>query len=155
MKDVPMGFDIKHMKPNKKGRYQQGAIHPGNCHKLYESQQNKPVIYRSSYELKFIQWCEMSPRVLQWGNECIKIPYMLGKECHSYYPDFVLTMDNGEKWVVEIKPKAQTQKPLSNNTYAQEQWLKNMAKWKAAIAFCDQHGLKFKIFTEDTIERLK
>lgn len=147
-------MDIKKLKPDKKSRYKQGAVSPATCRKLFESQRNKPIIYRSSYEWRFINWLEHSTRVKRWGSECIAIPYVLGGKTHTYYPDYVVEIDTGDVWVVEIKPKNQTRKPTNQNTYAWEQWLKNKEKWRYAIDYCNKHNLSFKIFTEDVINRL-
>ena len=147
-------MDIKKLQPNKNSRYRQGAVHPDACRKLFESQRRKPIIYRSSYEWRFINWLEHSPKVKRWGSECMNIPYTLGGVFHTYYPDFVVELVNGTIWVVEIKPKNQTHKPSNQNTYAWEQWLKNKEKWRYAIDYCNKHNLSFKIFTEDTINRL-
>lgn len=153
-----MSHDIKELKPQRgsKSRYKQGYINPGVCKKLFPGQENIPIIYRSSYELKFVEWCEKSDKVKHWGSECLKIPYysVLDKKQHSYYPDYVLELTSGEIWVVEIKPYSQTKKPINENCWASKEWIKNMCKWKAAQDFCKSRGLKFKIYTEHTIENL-
>lgn len=148
--------NIKELHPSKKSRYKQGYINPACCKKLFESLSNTPIIYRSSYEKKFLTWCEQSDKVLRWGSECLSIPYTskLDRKKHTYYPDYVLEMTNGEIWVVEIKPWSQTQKPNPNNQWAVEEWIKNISKWEAAIQFCASHNMKFRIFTERTIENL-
>lgn len=51
-----------------------------------------PVIYRSSYELKFIEYLENAVKigkVKRWGSEITTIPYydFKGKK-HRYFPDF-------------------------------------------------------------------
>ena len=33
------------------------------------------VVYRSLWERKFMDWCDKTPRVLQWWAEEIAIPY--------------------------------------------------------------------------------
>ena len=33
------------------------------------------ITYRSSWELKFMKWCDFSPSVLEWGSETAIIPY--------------------------------------------------------------------------------
>jgi hypothetical protein len=146
-------MDIKQLKPQK-GRFKQGVVHPNSCKKIFESQRDKPIIYRSSYEWRFINWCEHNENVRSWGSECLCIPYVLGNSHHRYYPDFVVEMVTGEVWVVEIKPKSQTEKPKSQSNYAWEQWLKNKEKWRAATTYCSLHNYKFKIFTENVINRL-
>lgn len=146
---------IKSLKPSKKSRYKQNYINPKSCKKLFESQQNEPIIYRSSYEKKFIRWLENSDKVLHWGSECLCIPYTgADGNQHRYYPDFVVEFANGTKSVIEIKPYSQTVRPDPRCQWAVEEYKKNVLKWVAATEFCKKHGLTFQIVTEHTIARL-
>jgi len=149
-----MGHNIKHLRPKKNSMFKQGYINRDMCKKLFESTRTEPIIFRSSWEKKFIEWCESSALVLRWGSECCPIPYVIGKETHTYYPDFILTTTTGETWMVEIKPYNETQRPKQPNSYAWNVYCKNMCKWRAAIAFCQARGWKFKVFTEKTINKL-
>jgi hypothetical protein len=146
---------IKSLKPSKKSRYKQGYVNPKSCKKLFESQQNEPIVYRSSYEKKFIQWLERSDKVLHWGSECICIPYTgADGKPHHYYPDYVVEFVNGNKCLIEIKPYALTLKPDPRCEWAMEEYKKNVLKWLAADEFCKRNGLSFKVITEHTIGRL-
>lgn len=150
---------IKGLRPKKNGRYKQGYVNPKACKKLYESQENRPIIYRSSYERRFIQWLETSRQVVRWGSECVSIPYVspIDNKTHTYYPDYIMELDNGETVLVEIKPWHETQPPPAGtpqNTYVWTTWVRNSAKWDAALRFAAKHGMKFKIFTEHTIDKL-
>lgn len=146
---------IKSLKPSKKSRYKQGYINPKSCTKLFESQQNEPIIYRSSYEKKFIRWLEKSDRVLRWGSECICIPYTgADGQPHHYYPDYVVEFTNGTKSLIEIKPYNQTVRPDPRCQWAVEEFKKNVLKWLAAEEFCKRNGMSFKVITEHTINRL-
>lgn len=145
-------MNIKNLKPNKKSRYSQGYLDPRSCKKYIDS--SHPIIYRSSYEKKFIIWCENNPNVERWGSEVIQIPYKIKGSNHTYNPDFYVEMSNGEKWLVEIKPKHQTTKPTNENSWLMNEWIKNNYKWRAAMIFCESKGIKFKILTEDTIRLL-
>lgn len=146
---------IKNLKPNLNSRYKQGYIDPRSCKKLFPQLKHDKIIYRSSYEKKFIIWLENSKIIKYWGSECFNIPYMMmdGK-IHNYYPDYFVELENGECWVVEIKPYNQTQKPINENCWGYKEYIKNMCKWKATQEFCKSKGYKFKIFTERTIEQL-
>ena len=149
-------INIKQFKPNKRGRYEQGYINPSSCKKLFKSQSNEPIIFRSSYERTFVYWLESCKEVKQWASECIKIPYeYIDGKIHNYYPDYVVEMVNGDKIVIEIKPKNQTIRPVNENSKSYEMYIKNMCKWKAAKRYCEANGCKFQILTEDTISRLK
>ena len=86
----------------------------------------------------------------------MSIPYVLAtdKTVHTYFPDYVVEMVDGEKWIVEIKPYSQTQKPMNENSWLWDAYTRNMSKWIAAKRFCEDRGLKFKILTERTIDML-
>lgn len=151
--------NIKLLKPNRNARTRQGYVNPLKCHRLFESQKIIPIIYRSSWEFKFMQWCETSPNVRHWGSECVPIEYTLISDntTHTYYPDYIVELNSGECWLVEIKPFAQTQRPRSpydSNSVEWKTYIKNYCKWKAAKDFANRNGLKFKILTEHTIEKL-
>ena len=111
----------------------------------------EPIIYRSSYEKKFIQWLESSPKVIRWSSEAIEIPYIFNGSTHRYYPDFYAETSDG-KYIFEIKPLSQTKSP--KNDYEAKQYAKNLSKWAAAKAFCEERGLKFRIITEHTLSKL-
>lgn len=146
--------DIKQLKPSRSSRYSQGYINPSSCKKVIDK--HAPIIYRSSYEKKFIYWLESNPRVVRWGSECCKIPYLyIDGKMHTYYPDYYMEMDDGTKVLIEVKPANQTQPPKNENSWAQREWSKNTCKWKAAMEFCKAKGFEFKILTERTINKLK
>lgn len=151
-----MHHNIKDLKPSANSRYKQGYIDPGSCKKLFPGLCHECIITRSSWERKFIYWCESNPNVKRWGSECITIPYILATDGsnHNYHPDFVVEMANGETWVVEIKPQSQCKRPLKEDGWLWNAYTHNMSKWVAAKKFCEDRGLKFKIFTEQTIAQL-
>lgn len=149
-------MDVKKVKPNN-NRYQQGYVNPKACKKLFPSLHNDLIIYRSSYEKRFIHWLESSDKVKYWGSECFHIPYIsrIDGLTHKYYPDYFVEMVDGSKLVIEIKPYEQTHKPVNeSNGWARREWIKNVSKWTAAQEFCKKNGLQFKILTEKTINRL-
>ena len=146
---------IKQLKPSKHSRYEQGYINPTACKKLFDSQRTEPIIFRSSYERRFVNWLESNPNVKHWGSECVRIPYTyVDNQTHGYYPDYVVEMQNGDVILIEIKPKNQTIKPDVENTWAYDTYMRNMCKWKAAKKYCEDRKLKFQILTEDTIMKL-
>ena len=148
-------MNIKQLKPSKNGRYKQGYINPRSCKKLFEQFSRDNIIYRSSYELKFIMWLENNDKVKRWGSECFYIPYLyFDGTTHKYYPDYFVEMVDGSKMVIEIKPYNQTQKPVNENSWAAKEYAKNICKWKAAMGFCESKGYIFKVLTEKTINQL-
>jgi len=123
------------------------------------------IIYRSMWEKKFMIFCDHTSTIVEWGSEEIIIPYRspIDGRVHRYYPDFyikILTKSGKyEKYVIEVKPKRQTQKPNEKpkrKTAAWKRevltWIKNRAKWDAAEDFCEDRQMKFKILTEDHLK---
>lgn len=146
---------IKNFKPSRKSRFKQGYVDPNSCKKLITEFRSQPIIYRSSYERKFMQWLESSRKVKRWASECIEIPYLwVDGKWHKYYPDYYVEMEDGTKTVIEIKPYNMTQSPETDNPRALKEYSKNVCKWKAALEFCQKKGFKFQILTERTIENL-
>lgn len=118
----------------------------------------KIPLARSSWEFVFMKMLDEHPGVEHWASESIQIPYrdpLTGKYT-IYVPDFFVqyTDKNGKKHaeVVEVKPQSQT---LRENTgksqYNQAQYIKNLAKWEAAVAWCKQKGIKFRVVNEGDI----
>ena len=121
------------------------------------------IIYRSLWERKFMVYCDRNDRILEWGSEEFFIPYRspLDGKIHRYLPDFyvkVKTKQNTiKKWVVEVKPKAQTRPPRTpkrkTKKYITEvrNYAINDAKWKNAIEYCKDRNMEFIIITEDEL----
>ena len=136
-----------------KGRYK-----PINPSKYKGNPTN--IIYRSSWELKFMRFCDLRDDVIEWQSEEIIIPYRhpLDGKIHRYYPDFRVKVKNKtnkiENWIIEIKPYKFTKEPIpqkrKTRKYINE--VKNYAinsyKWDAAKYFCKKRDWKFKILTE-------
>lgn len=152
---------------NKKKWYQ-GYVPKELC-KKYKNPINTTEdipIFRSSWEYKFIKWLENSDSVRYWSSESIPIMYIMpGGDTHTYWPDFFVEMRNGKKYLIEIKPDIQTHKPSQilkkkyNQNPIQAQyifmtWTKNIRKWISAKKYCEEHGLIFKIITENIINKL-
>ena len=149
---------IKNYTPRKNSHYHQGIIKPQQCKKLFESCNKDNIIYRSGLELNFIKWCEMSPKVIKWASEPICINYISRQDnkMHRYFPDFMFEHISGTKYIVEIKPYAQTIKPKNTaSDYEKNAWVKNTDKWKATIEFVSkQKNTKFIIITEKFFDNL-
>ena len=118
------------------------------------------VIYRSSWELKFMKWCDNNSSVLEWGSETVIIPYRspVDNQLHRYFVDFYIRVQdrNGKvsKYLVEIKPERFTKPPSVPKKQTKKfidevfQYGTNQAKWKAAEEFCQNHQMKFLVLTE-------
>tara|TARA_R110002167_G_scaffold247369_1_gene452981 strand:- start:257 stop:703 length:447 start_codon:yes stop_codon:yes gene_type:complete len=117
------------------------------------------IIYRSSYELKFMNWCDISDSVMEWGSEEIVIPYIspLDNRVHRYFVDFYVKVSSKDKiryCLVEVKPFRFTQEPKipkrKTKRFLNEvkQWGVNLSKWEAAKEFCLDRNWEFMIITE-------
>ena len=117
------------------------------------------IIYRSLWEFQFMRHLDLSSDVIQWSSEETIVPYRspLDNKIHRYFPDFIYTqiIDNERKtYMVEIKPSIYTKEPKiktkKTKRYLNEvkSYVVNLAKWKAAKAFCEKKGWNFYIKTE-------
>lgn len=139
-----------------KGRYR--VVNPGK----YKGDA-QDVIYRSSWELRFMKWCDINPSVLEWGSETVVIPYKspVDNKLHRYFVDFYITVRDKNsvvtKYLVEIKPEKFTKPPeipkKKTKRFIDEvfQYGTNQAKWKAANEFCMDRGIKFIVLTENDL----
>ena len=140
-----------------KGRYI-----PRNIRKYRGDYKN--IIYRSSWELKFMKYCDLNDSILEWGSEEVVIPYRspLDNRIHRYFVDFYIKVEdmNGQikKYLIEVKPKRQTAPPpkpkRQTKRYISEvtEYAKNQAKWKAATEVCEDRQWSFMIITEDELK---
>tara|TARA_B110000495_G_scaffold145319_1_gene128242 strand:- start:3781 stop:4239 length:459 start_codon:yes stop_codon:yes gene_type:complete len=116
--------------------------------------------YRSSWELKFFRWCDLNQNIIEWNSENVIIPYRIGGtgKPRRYIVDNTVSLKKGNKiikYLVEIKPYAQTQPPKPHGNkkrstiiYEQYSYAKNISKWKAAKQWCKKNGYEFLILTE-------
>jgi len=119
------------------------------------------IIFRSLWERKFMVFCDNNPSILEWGSEEVIIPYRCPTDgrVHRYFPDFYIKVRErtGQitKYIIEVKPKKQTQPPNDKNrrTSAYKRaaltFMKNRAKWDAAQDFCEDRQMNFLILTEE------
>jgi hypothetical protein len=121
-------------KPNTSDRAKtkQGYYRPVNKDK-YVGDANL-IIFRSSWEFAFAKWCDLSPSIVRWSSEPVKIPYYdrvskleecarlkldpnnpANWEVKNYNTDFWMEIQksNGvnEKVFIEIKPSYKLIKP--------------------------------------------
>lgn len=118
------------------------------------------ITYRSSWELKFMNYCDQRSNVLAWSSEETIIPYIspIDGIAHRYFVDFKMTIRNLDgtvtTYLVEVKPEKYTKEPKKpkrqSKKYFDEaiMWCTNQAKWEAAKKYCDRKGYKFIILTE-------
>ena len=138
-------------------RYKQGKYIPRLPKKYKGDYRN--IVYRSSWEYKFMQWCDNTSSVIEWGSEEIAIPYISPVDCkrHKYYPDFYVKVKN-KKYMVEVKPTRQTKEPKTQKKITKRYvtevvtYSVNKAKWKAAEEFCKDYGWEFMLITEKELK---
>lgn len=150
---ITLGY---YMKGIRKGYYT--PRHP----EKYVGDLNK-IIYRSSWELSFMNFLDNNEAIEKWGSEILAIPYIKPTtgRVHKYYPDFWLKYKNknGEtvQELIEVKPEKQTKPPTTvgkkkkTQLYEAITWSINKAKWKSAKLFCDKYGINWRILTEREI----
>ena len=125
--------------------FHQGYFFPNNPGKYRGDPEN--IIYRSGWERIAFQYCDSNPRVIAWASEERFIPYYMrgSRYTYRYYPDLLIYYDSKETVMVEIKPKKERLNPS----------LRNQCKWAAACAYCRDRDWQFRIWTEDTIEKIR
>ena len=118
---------------------------------------NGKPIFRSGWEMAFMNFCDNNENILQWASEPVRIPYrnpITGKMT-MYVPDFLVTYrgpnNTTRAELIEIKPKKQSivESKMSNADKAVV--AVNYCKWDAATKWAKQNGLTFRVITEDDI----
>ena len=137
------------------GKFAQGRFEMKNPEKYVGK---KTPLARSSWEFVFMRMLDEHPGVQNWASESIQIPYRdpLTGRSTIYVPDFFIVYvdKTGSKHaeVVEVKPANQTlREKVGKNPGRQAEYVKNLAKWEAANAWCKQQGVKFRVVNESDI----
>lgn len=155
--------DIHDFLKPQNGRVRQGYFTPKNPEK-YKGDLTK-IIYRSSWEFKFLEYCDNHIRVLEYASEPHGIPYfnpILKKESTYWIDCYMCTRnqdDSVTKWLIEIKPNKYltppepparlTEKQTLNYARHAKMYIINTAKFKAAQAYALSQNMKFGIITEN------
>lgn len=136
-------------------KYTQGRFEPRNPGKYIGDVRN--IVFRSSWELRFLRWCDASDAVIGYTSEEVVIPYWsaIDQKMHRYFVDFMIhvtTPVGSKKYLIEVKPKEQTEPPKKTKSkYYQSQcitYVQNMEKWKAAKEWAEKNGIEFVVMTE-------
>lgn len=142
------------------------------------------VICRSTWENGVAKYCDHNPSVVKWAIESVVIPYYdtLFLKSRKYFIDFYIELQNGDKYLIEIKPHHQTTPPVNyKNRYKEIQqiisesvephkiannprlqgkykstvtYAKNYDKWFTADKYATKLGMKFKVWTEHTLRSM-
>lgn len=156
-------MNIKSVKPTLNTGYRQGYFLPKNPEK-YDGDSSQ-IIYRSSWEFKFMEFCDNNEKVVRWGSETVGVKYInpvLKKESTYFIDCYMVTKgtDNSlTKWLIEIKPnkylnppaepKRLTEKQTLNYARHAKTYVINSAKFQAAKVYAHKHGMRFGIITEN------
>lgn len=136
-------------------KYTQGKFEPRNPSKYIGDVRN--IVFRSSWELRFLRWCDASDAVIGYTSEEVVIPYWsaVDQKMHRYFVDFMIhvtTPAGSKKYLIEVKPKEQTEPPKKTKSkYYQSQcltYVQNIEKWKAAKEWAVKNGIEFVVMTE-------
>jgi hypothetical protein len=92
-------------------------------------------LYRSSWELIFMEHMESDSLVQKWTYEKLRIPYILNGNIRTYIIDFMVFLSSGDRVAVEIKPSALLALP------------QNVAKFSSARRWCSSRGIHFLILS--------
>ena len=140
-------------------RNHQGLFRPKNP-KKYKGDPGQ-IVYRSSWEKIFMNYCDLREDIQKWNSEEVVIPYYdpIQKKWRRYFPDFLVQYKNKEgiimTEIVEVKPYKEVIGPPVNPTRKTKSWVyevktyvTNQSKWKAASEFCENRGRNFRLVTE-------
>ena len=136
-----------------------GTFRPKNPEKYKGDYTN--ILYRSSWERIFMNWCDTNPNIKRWQSEEKAIWYynpVQKKNCR-YFPDFIVEYERKDgitlQEMIEVKPYRQVVGPPENPKRRTKSWVAsvmtymvNQAKWKAARKYCENKGMNFRIVTE-------
>ena len=158
-------MSIKNVKPTKNSGFSQGYYNPTYPEKYLGK---PPIIYRSSWERKFMIMCDNRDDVVGWSSEPVVIKYWstLDSKERKYYPDFYMKVDKGdgkyEEFLIEIKPSEQIKKPklpdvnskkaLKSYKFLAEQFVINRDKYKYAKKWAEDRGWRFIVLTEKSLK---
>ena len=137
-----------------------GKFTPKNPQKYVGDVKN--IVYRSLWERNTFRWIDTNTKIKHWNSEELVIPYLCETDnrMHRYFMDLWFETTDGKTYIVEIKPKKQTQIPKTpkrkTRRYIKESltYVKNQSKWKAASEFALDRGWHFEVWTEDTLKSL-
>ena len=97
------------MPRNEDSKYRQGKYRPHNPQKYGGNPSN--IVYRSSYELKFMQYCDLTESVNSWKSEefCVAYRSPIDDKVHRYFPDFFVKYKDKDGTIRSFKQRYRTQ----------------------------------------------
>jgi hydroxymethylpyrimidine pyrophosphatase-like HAD family hydrolase len=145
----PRYYNRKRRYQRKRSKFKQGVFYPKNPDKFKQpidetmNSTNGGMVYRSSWELAFAKYLDQSDNVIMWSSEPFAIKYLHPNDnkLHRYYIDFVFKDKENNKFLIEIKPKSQSNNPI------------NQAKWKSAKQYAEKINATFLVITEKELKK--
>lgn len=96
---------------------------------FFSKKLNRNVFYESILEKHFYDFLEECPEVVNYIEQCEKVPYLSKNKIHYYTPDVTVLLDDGRCFIVEIKDfSGMVERKVHN-------------KFKALIKYCQIKGM--------------
>jgi hypothetical protein len=105
-------------------------------------------------------WLDNNPIVKSWVSEETIVPYYFNDKWHKYFVDFKVIFANGNTWLIELKPNAQTKLPEQPKRQTAkyllecQMYIKNQCKWKAAQKYAEERNWKFYVLTKQALKEM-
>ena len=122
------------------------------------------IVCRSSWERFVCRHLDGNTNVRKWASEEVIVPYIspLDGQYHRYFVDFFVELDDGTKFIVEVKPHKETMPPdlpasgKKTPSYARacQTYSVNLAKWDAAKRWAEKNDMRFFIWTEHELRMI-
>lgn len=121
------------------------------------------IIWRSSWELRFMKWLDENNSVMRWGSEELAIPYINPMKMDAngrpkisrYFPDFIIMYQDSsgmmKKEIIEIKPLKESIITPRMSERDKMAYVVNQAKWKAASVYAEANNATFRVLTEKSL----
>ena len=121
------------------------------------------IMFRSSWELRYMKWLDANNAVLRWASEELAIPYVNPIKVDAngrpkisrYFPDFIIMYRDlsgqVKKEIVEVKPLKEAIITPRMSERDKMAYAVNQAKWKAAAEYAERNGATFRVITEKTM----
>lgn len=117
-----------------------------------------------------MQWCERIDLVEKWQSEPFNLKYIClhTGNTRNYWIDFLVGTTTKEIWLVEVKSIGEVNKIKQwskiyenlESDLLKKQWIAkdktsatNYSKWMHAKQFCEKHGYRFEIVTENFFKK--
>lgn len=100
----------------------------------------RAVWYESQLERDYIYLLEIDADVIAFKEQPFKIKYLLGKESHTYTPDFLVNRTD-RRQVIEVKEEKEAKKE------------ENQAFFNRMALICQEDGLDYLVATDTSIRQ--